>query len=76
VSEEPITIGPGGPAVRYRCACGYETDNAPSGPNHEIVTVYHLHRRTEMRGPAEIVRMEPVEDHVGLRRDPEVVGAT
>lgn len=62
--------------MRYRCSCGYETHEAPSAPDREIVSVYHIHQRADPRDLAEIVRMEPVQGPVGAPpREPEVVGA-
>jgi hypothetical protein len=59
--------------MRYRCSCGYEADETPSAPDREIVSVYHIHRRGDIRNGAELVAMEPV--LVALRRASEAVGA-
>jgi hypothetical protein len=58
--------------MRYRCSCGYETDRTPSGPDREIVSVYHIHRRADVRQLSEIVHMEPVPFAVKVERKPEL----
>jgi hypothetical protein len=62
--------------MRYRCRCGYEAEETPSTPDREIVSVYHIHRRGDIRQPAEIVCMETVPGRPPARRDaPEPAGA-
>jgi len=62
--------------MRYRCSCGYEADETSSTPDREIVSVYHLHRRGDIRQPVEIVWMEPVPAPLAALPDaPEPVGA-
>jgi hypothetical protein len=59
--------------MRYRCPCGYETDESPSTPGREIVSVYHIHRRSDIRDSADVVCMEPVRTQAsGLPSDLEV----
>jgi hypothetical protein len=59
--------------MRYRCSCGYETDERPSTPGREIVSVYHIHRRSDIRDLADAVCMEPVRTPApGLPSDLEV----
>jgi hypothetical protein len=62
--------------MRYRCPCGYESQEAPSAPDREIVCVYHIHRRSDIRDLADIVCMEPVQPPAASpAREPEVAGA-
>jgi hypothetical protein len=61
--------------ARYRCACGYEAEDAPSDPNREIVSIYHIHRGPDLRGGTVLVRMEPVTRAAPDVREPAVTAA-
>lgn len=62
--------------MRYRCSCGYEAVRTPSEPDREIVAVYHIHPRADVRQLAEIVFMEPVVRVAeASQREPELAAA-
>jgi hypothetical protein len=62
--------------MRYRCSCGYEAHPIPSTPDREIVSVYHIHRRSDIRQLADIVFMEPVALPIETApREPEIAAA-
>jgi len=61
--------------MRYRCPCGHKADEVPSAPDREIVSVYHIHHRADVRGLAEIVSMELIQTAVSSpEREPELAG--